>query len=54
MSDEERIEHLKSEKIRLERELEIIVKELRKLVYESSNQGRQRKDLVSGLDRTNL
>jgi hypothetical protein len=35
--DEERIEHLKLEKIRLKRELEIIVKELRKLVYKSSN-----------------
>ena len=54
MSDEERIEHLKSEKLRLENELEIIVKELRKLVYESSNQGRKKKDMVSGLNRRNF
>jgi hypothetical protein len=50
----DRIEHLKSEKLRLENELQTIVKELRKLVYESPNQGRQNKDLVSGLDRRNI
>jgi hypothetical protein len=32
MSESERIEYLKAEKIRLENELEIIVKELRKLI----------------------
>jgi hypothetical protein len=32
MSESERIEYLKAEKIRLENELDIIVKELRKLI----------------------
>lgn len=32
MSEDERIEYLKAEKIRLEIELDIIIKELRKLI----------------------
>lgn len=32
MSEDEKIEYLKSEKIRLENELEIIIKRLRKLI----------------------
>ena len=40
MSDSERIQQLLKLKARLEAELEIVKKELRKLIYDSSNKGR--------------